>query len=879
MTKSFNHNSKKEYELLTRITTDLESWNPNNSFSMRNDSFVGKESDVLALRVKTHAKAKKTHRNRKNKSVLSSVRNDRFVEKKGITKISCLMALFFLFFTFSAYAQFSISGKVISEEDKQSMPAVNILIKGTSKGTVTDAEGKYKLEVAKGEYTLVFSHVGFKHQEKIVKVIEKDIFLEVKMQVDTHIDQFGSAYVYGTRYYPITNQVIEKQELQKQNLGQDLPILLNFTPSIVTTSDAGAGVGYTGMRIRGSDPTRINVTINGIPLNDSESQGVFWVNMPDFASSVSSLQIQRGVGTSTNGGSAFGASVNISTDAPSTEASAEMNNAYGSFNTWKHNGIFNTGKIGNFRMMGRLSKITSDGFIDRAFSDLKSFYLSGVYDLNKGSITANVFSGQERTYQAWNGVPEEILRQGNRTYNELTYENEIDNYQQDHYQLIYNQDIGSRWKLNTALHYTKGRGYFEQYREDEKLNRYGLDEVKIGSETIKNTDLIRRRWLDNDFYGWTYFLNYKSEKSLLGSPVLDFQAGGAWNKYEGKHFGEVIWARFASNGNIRHRYYDNDATKTDFNTFAKANYQFVENLFGFVDLQVRTISYSFLGFDNEQRNVTQTANFTFFNPKFGARYLLDNHEFYASYSVGNREPNRDDFTQSTPQSRPKHETLQNLEVGYSAAFSKFSFTANYYYMNYKNQLVLTGQINDVGAYIRSNIDKSYRMGIELVGGWQIADKVKWEANMTLSRNKIQNFNEFLDNYDTGEQEKIAYSNTDIAFSPSVIAGSSLNINLFRDFNVAILSKYVGRQYLDNTQNESRKLNPYFTNDIRLSYNFDMPKFAKNVGIAVLLNNIFNTLYESNGYTFGYIYENQTIRQNYYYPQAGFNFLMQLSLRF
>jgi iron complex outermembrane receptor protein len=776
------------------------------------------------------------------------------------------------FFAFSAQAQFSISGKVVSEEDKQPLQSVNVIIKGTNKGVATDLEGRYKFDVPKGNYTLVFSFVGFKYQEKELKINDRDLVLDIQMQVDVIIDEFNSVYVYGTRYYPITNQVLEKQDLQKQNLAQDLPILLNFTPSMVTTTDAGAGVGYTGMRIRGSDATRINVTINGIPLNDAESQGVFWVNMPDFASSVSSLQIQRGVGTSTNGGSAFGASVNISTDAPSTQASAEINNSYGSFNTWKHNGIFNTGKIGNFRMMGRLSKITSDGFIDRAFSDLKSFYLSGVYDLKKGSLTANIFSGQERTYQAWNGIPEEILKAGNRTYNELTYENEIDNYQQDHYQLIYNQEMGSGWKLNTALHYTKGRGYFEQFRVEDALENYNLKPLMIGNETISTSDLVRRRWLDNDFFGWTYHLNYKGEK-------LDFQLGGAVNQYKGRHFGEVIWAKFASNGNIRHRYYDNEATKTDFNTFAKANYQVIENLFGFVDLQVRSVNYSFLGFDNNGENVTQNANFIFFNPKFGARYLLDNQEFYASFAVGNREPNRDDFTQSTPQSRPRNETLQNIEIGYSAGFSKFSFSANYYYMNYKNQLVLTGQINDVGAYIRSNIDQSYRTGIEVVGGWQISNNVRWEANMTLSRNKIQNFNEFLDNYDIGEQIKIEHQNTDIAFSPSVIAGSSLNFSVLQDFNITLLSKYVGKQYLDNTQNESRKLNPYFTNDIRLSYHFAIPNIAKSMGFSVLFNNIFNTLYESNGYTFGYISDNQMIRQNYFYPQAGFNFLAQLSLRF
>ncbi|MCU0393967.1 MAG: TonB-dependent receptor [Thermoflexibacter sp.] len=804
------------------------------------------------------------------------------------TNILCLTA--FILFSFSAQAQFSISGKVSFVENNNKLTPLigaSISIKNINKGSTSDTSGYYKIDnLALGEYQIMFSYVGYKVVTKKIVIDKGSIILDAIMQEDlTELKDFIMWEYFPIKKSPMSKTIISKQDLQKQNLAQDLPILLNFTPSMVTTTDAGAGVGYTGMRIRGSDATRINVTINGIPLNDSESQGVFWVNMPDFASSVSSLQIQRGVGTSTNGGSAFGASVNISTDAPSTEASAEINNAYGSFNTWKHNAIFNTGKIGNFRMMGRLSKITSDGFIDRAFSDLKSFYLSGVYDFKKGSLTANIFSGKERTYQAWNGVPEEILKSGNRTYNELTYENEIDNYQQDHYQLIYNQNIGSRWKLNTALHYTKGRGYFEQYRAEDKLANYGLEPVKIGNETITTSDLIRRRWLDNDFYGWAYFLNYKSEKFnfVNGFPNFDFQLGGAWNKYDGKHFGEVIWAKFASNSNIRQRYYDNDASKTDFNTFAKANYQFVPNLFAFLDLQVRTVGYTFLGFDNQQRNVTQNANFTFFNPKFGARYLIygyrKEHDFFASYSVGNKEPNRDDFTQSTPQSRPKHETLQNLEVGYSGDFSGVTIELNYYYMNYKNQLVLTGQINDVGAYIRSNIDKSYRTGIELVGGWQITNKVKWEANMTLSRNKIQNFNEFLDNYDTGNQEKIAHQNTDIAFSPSVIAGSSLNFNVFREFNIALLSKYVGKQYLDNTQNESRKLNPYFTNDIRLSYNFNVPKVAKSVGISVLLNNIFNTLYESNGYTFGYISENQTIRQNYFYPQAGFNFLTQLSLRF
>lgn len=810
-----------------------------------------------------------------------------------------VLALFL--FSFSSFAQnFTISGKVTSKEAEE-LISVTVLVKGTSKGTQTDIDGLYKLELAKGNYTLVYSFVGFKTIEKKVN-LTKDEIINIEMQDDSRTIGHGNYLieeieVIGQRS-PFTRTTILKTELQKQNLGQDLPILLNFTPSIVTTSDAGAGVGYTGMRIRGSDETRTNVTINGIPVNDAESQGVFWVNMPDFASSVQSVQIQRGVGTSVNGAGAFGATVNLETSKPSDVAYAEIGNTYGSFNTWKNNVQFGTGLIKNkFKIDARLSRIASDGFIDRASSDLKSFFVSGEYQAGKaGTFTANVFSGKEITYQAWEGVPESRLRgnreeieayisrnflndkaanhlrnSNSRTFNPYTYNNQVDDYQQDHYQLLHKVNLGGSFTLNSALHYTKGAGYFEQFRENDRLRNYNLPDVVIGGSTISRTDLIRRRWLDNDFYGMVTNLSYRSSK-------VEAVLGGGYNVYQGKHFGEVIWAKFASTGNIRHRYYDNDATKTDFNAYAKVNYNLFDGFWAFADLQVRTVNYDFLGFDNDKRNVTQTANLTFFNPKIGARYSLDIHDFYASYSVGNREPNRRDYTESTPNSRPKHETLHNIEAGYTLNLGKFLVAANYYLMSYNNQLVATGKLNDVGAAVRQNTPNSYRTGIELQANWLISNKLKWNINTTFSQNKIANYTEYLDNYDTGTQDSIVYKDTDIAFSPSMVAASQFTFSPTNWFNVALLTKYVGSQYLDNTQNESRKLNSYLTNDLRFNFVIK-PKFMRELNVSFLANNIFNTLYESNGYTFGYISENRTIRENFYYPQAGANFLGQVVLKF
>ena len=662
-------------------------------------------------------------------------------------------------------------------------------------------------------------------------------------------------------------------ELRKQNLGQDIPFLLNSTPSVVVNSDAGAGVGYTGIRVRGSDATRVNVTLNGVPLNDAESQGVFWVNMPDFASSVQSIQIQRGVGTSTNGAGAFGATINVQTNAYQPEPYAETNATAGSFNTRKINAIFGTGLLkGKFVVDARLSKITSDGYIDRAASDLKSFYVSGGYYGTKSFVRLNVFSGKEITYQSWEGVPESLLKT-NRTFNPYTYDNQVDDYQQDHYQLISSHELGNQWRLNATLHYTKGRGFYEQSKTDDELSNYGLPDVILGTSSIKKSDIVRRRWLDNDFYGAVWALDYEGEGKLKTN------FGGGWNRYTGKHFGEVIWARFASTGNIRHRYYDNDATKTDFNVYGKAFYQINPKLNVFADLQIRTVNYTFLGFDNTLKNVDQTASLTFFNPKFGLTYELSaDGSLYASYSIGNKEPNRNDYTESSPNSRPLAEHLADLEMGYKLKTERFMLNIGGYLMNYRDQLIATGQLNDVGAATRVNVPKSYRAGIEIELSAVLCQKLRWAGNVTFSQNKVKDFAEYFDNYDTGGQEIVKHTETDIAFSPNTILSSQLVYAPYKAVEIALLSKYVGAQFLDNTSNDARKLNAFFVNDLRAAYSLH-PKWMQEITFSLLVNNLLNQLYEPNGYTFSYVSEGKTTTENFYYPQAGINFLAAIRLKF
>lgn len=825
---------------------------------------------------------------------------------------------FLLFFAFflpkKAFSQdiptYKVEGYVRSTSNQAPIANVSLVLSG-EKGTYiinSNDDGGFKFpNVAKGNYNLQATHEIHEDFSQLLKV-EKDtllpLMLTYKADNPNKEQTLDEILVNSTRVGEengMTYSNISQKELQKLNNGQDLPIMLNFQPSVVSTSDAGAGVGYTGLRIRGSDATRINVTVNGIPINDAESQGVFWVNMPDFASSVGDIQVQRGVGASTNGAGAFGASVNIKTSSYSPNAFAEINNSVGSFGTWKSNIKVGSGLLNNkFAVEGRLSKIQSNGFIDRATADLRSFYVSGGYFGKKTMIKFNVFSGKEITYQAWNGVPEarlrgdlagmqayidrngldaqdsqNLLQSNSRTFNSLLYKNEVDNYQQDHYQAFFTHQFSEKWDLNLAFHYTKGRGYFEQYRKNDKLSTYNLDNVVIGNQTITRTDLIRRRWLDNDFYGMVFSLNYTQKN-------LDFSLGGGANTYKGKHFGEVIWAKYASNGTIGHRYYDNDATKNDINIYAKAIYRPIDKLSVYADMQMRYVGYDFLGIANDAlgvRNVQQKADFTFLNPKMGITYQINpKNQIYASFAVGNKEPNRDDFTQSTLESRPKAETLLDYELGFRHETEKLSFQANGYLMDYQNQLILTGKVNDVGGYTRQNVKNSYRLGVELVAGYKILKNLNWQVNMTLSDNKIKDFTEFTDDYDTGEQKTLLFNSTNIAFSPNVIAGSQLEYMPFKDFTLAFLNKYVGSQYLDNTANNSRKLDAYFTQDIRLGYVWK-PNFLKEINFNLLVNNVFNAHYENNGYTFGYISGGERVQENFYFPQAGINFLMAVGVRF
>ncbi|GAB3322807.1 TonB-dependent receptor [Larkinella ripae] len=789
-----------------------------------------------------------------------------FVRFHGLTAVFLLVSL-------PTWAQFSISGTV-NDADGGVLPGAAISVEGTYKGTFADADGAFRLTNLKpGSTQLRISLLGYepvlqtvdlKQNERISVALTKTVVVVDEVVVSATRANQKSAVAY-------TN--VSARELTKQNLGQDIPLLLNFTPSLVTTSDAGAGVGYTGFRIRGSDATRINVTVNGIPYNDAESQGTFWVNMPDIASSVSSIQIQRGVGTSTNGAGAFGASVNVQTNRFEKNPYGEADVSGGSFNTLKTTVKAGSGLLNNhFVVDARLSRIVSDGYIDRASSNLKSFYVSGGWYGKKSFVRLNVFSGTEKTYQAWDGVPENLLKT-NRTYNAYTYDNEVDNYQQDHYQLISSHELSRNWRLNASLHYTQGRGYYEQFRAGEDLSDYGLPPVVIRDSTINQTDLIRRRWLDNDFYGAVFSLDYNSFGKLTA------HIGGGWNQYTGKHYGEIIWARFASTGNIRHRYYDNDATKTDFNLYGKAYYQLTSRLNAYVDLQVRTVGYSFLGYDNQLRNVQQDDNLSFFNPKAGITYALnDRSSVYASFGVGHREPNRNDYTQSTPASRPKAERLNDWEAGYKMQTQRLAFSANLYYMKYKNELILTGQINDVGAQNRVNVANSYRAGIELEAGTALTKNLRWNVNATFSQNKVKAFTEFLDNYDTGQQQLNQYTDTDIAFAPNTIVGSQLLFTPAKGLEIGWLSKFVGKQYLDNTADEARKLDAYFVNDLRFIYTVK-PKGMNEIAFSLLLNNVLGELYESNGYTYSYISESQTVTANFYYPQAGRNFLAGVRVRF
>lgn len=680
---------------------------------------------------------------------------------------------------------------------------------------------------------------------------------------------------------PITHTNLSKKEIAKRNLGQDIPMLLNFLPSVVTTSDAGAGIGYTGLRIRGVSSQSTNVTINGIPYSDAESLGTFWVNLGDFASSVENLQVQRGVGTSTNGSGAFGASINILTDAFSNEASGEISNSFGSFNSRKHTVKFSTGLMNDhIEIAGRLSNIESDGYVDRASTSLKSYFLQGSYVDDNTLIKAITFGGNNVTYQSWNGIDADQLREDRRfnTAGQFTdengetqfYDNEVDDYRQDHYQLHWNERINRNWSTNIGLNYTYGRGFFEQFREDDDFETYGFEELTVDGQTVNTTDLVRRRWLDNDYYVFNANANYKTNE-------IDLVFGTSISHYDGDHFGEVIWARFASQSNIRDRYYEGNGKKNDFSVFSKATYKLNDRFQLYGDLQVRNVNYSTTGINSNLTEFLVDENFTFFNPKAGVTYEYnDNNDLYFSYARANREPNRDDF-ESDPNVQP--EQLNDFELGWRHKKGNFTFNANTYFMLYNEQLVLSGEINDVGAPIRTNSGESYRLGLELDAIIPVTPQLTLQPNLALSSNRNR---ETIRSFD-GEIQNLG--STDIAFSPNLVAANAIVFQPVQNLQISLLSKFVGEQFMSNTEARDSKLDSYFTNDLNFIYTVKPKSIFDSVVFTALVNNIFNEKFVSNGFyfTFDDDYSNpgtiSTVEGAGFYPQAGINFLTGVTLTF
>ncbi len=747
-----------------------------------------------------------------------------------------------------------------------------------------------------GSYTIFVTGAGYHdftgkyyfHADTSVTIRLKENIVEMNMYTVKAIaarDKSGFA-----------SSKLSAAQIAPFNLGQDFTFLLANTPSAVATSDAGNGVGYTGIRIRGSDATRINVTVNGIPINDAESHGVFWVNMPDLASSASTVQIQRGVGSSTIGTGSFGANINIQNTALSPSPFVQLQQSYGSFNTLKSTMQFGTGRINNFNFSGRLSKIRSDGYIDRAFSDLQSFQFNLNYIKNKWTFNAVSFGGKEKTYQSWYGTPESrmnndpegmiayadrnyltpaqranLLNSG-RTYNFYTYDNQTDNYWQNHYQLHIGHTFSRFASVKSSFFATTGRGFYEEYREGASFTSYGVNNYISGSDTQTSTNLVRQRWLDNIFYGNFSSFNYKKDK-------VDFIAGASYTVYEGKHFGKVIWAELASPFGKDYTYYRSNSNKSEVNTFLKLNYALLENLKIDAEAQIRSIQYNGKGNDNDQERIDFDQHYQFFNPKVAFVYELTGRQsFYGSYSIGNREPVRSDFTDNPAGGIPRPEHLQDLEFGYIYKGKHQYAQVNVYNMQYKDQLVVTGELNDVGSALRRNVPNSYRRGIELIWTGRIMPKVTLESNLTLSRNKIRNFEDIYYNYDSGTTVREVHNLTDIALSPDVIGFIGITDRHLPGTAIGLNCKYVGKQFLDNTLNNNRKINDYYT----LNLHFEKTFKGKKSTILILkgmVNNLNSIYYSNNGYTFKYVSSGQLVVENFYYPQSLINFMLGLDFKF
>lgn len=812
----------------------------------------------------------------------------------------------------SIFAQkFNLSGKIL---DLQNNPIIgaSIVIKGTFVGDVSKVDGSFKINnLAKGVYNVEFSFIGYKTIKKEINLI-KDTEININL-VSTSIvsDEIIISAAKTKTNTPVAQTTINKADLQKNNIVADIPYLLELTPSVVAFSETGTGVGYTNMRIRGTDMSRINVTINGIPLNDAESQGVYFVDIPDFTSSVNSIQIQRGVGTSKNGASAFGASINFQTLTLNPKPYTNINFAAGSFNTYKENISVGTGLLNNKLSFDvRYSKLNAGSYIQRGFSDDQSVYFSGTYYGKKDLLKAIVITGKERTGITWWGVPDYMIdsirnynpagKYYNDDGNEMFYNGQTDNYLQNHYQLLYTHEINKNLNFNTAIHTTTGKGYYEQYipsvdddGNENLFTNYGLSPIYINDTILTNnqnknvfpdsviyaTDMIRQKWLDNIFYGANANLNYTKNK-------LDISIGISANKYDGDHYGFIKWTKYNLD-NVPQDYiwYKNKGIKIDKNAFAKMQYSLNQKLLIFTDFQIRNINYKLSGPDDDLKGLDQNHTWTFFNPKFGLNYEINSsNRAYISYAVANREPARADIKEATKQGgniMPTFETLNDIEGGYQYKQKQYAFGINIYYMIYKNQLVNTGELNNVGNHIKTNVKDSYRRGIEIIFASKILKTLTWNFNTTLSQNRIKNYIEYSSAYDDNWNEILQAKNlgeTHISYSPEIISSSSLSYSFIKYFEIELISKYVGKQYFDNTSSDMRKIDPYFVNNLKLSYTNNF-KNNTEYSISFLVNNLLNEKYIANAYGGNWYEQGEEKSWAYYFPQAGTNYMIKLNLKF
>ncbi len=804
-------------------------------------------------------------------------------------------------------AQYRLTGKVL-DENGYGLPGAYIKLNDDDLRTISNSEGNYEIgNIKSGEYIVSVAYMGFQTLEKPISIysdLKLNLLLQSKLIMT---DEVLVTAIRAEKNTPLAYTNLSKSELQKNNLGQDLPILLSLTPSVVVSSDAGAGVGYTGIRIRGTDASRINITLNGIPLNDAESHGVWWVNMPDIVSSVENIQIQRGVGTSSNGSGAFGASINMQSDGLEPQSYGEVSTSLGSFNTKKVTLKAGSGLLQNhWAFDGRFSNISSDGYVDRASSDLVSTYFSGGYYAANTIVKAVYFAGHEKTYQAWYGVPkvrleddqegmlrykddwlwsskservnqikyDELIASNSRTYNYYTYDNETDNYWQDNAQLLFSQKINTNLHFNAALHYTHGQGYYESLKLDGLLEDFGLNQLIVNGQPVDMADLVLQKWLNNDFYGFTSSIKYNINK-------LDVILGGGWNKYDGHHYGYIIPSAYSNTlFTENYEWYRGTGKKTDLNAYLKVNYQLGDHIHFFTDLQYRKIEHDLSGIDDDLRNISQNHKFEFFNPKAGLFFdVTAQQKLFASVGIASREPNRSNYTDANPSApAPVWEKLVDYEMGYQFNGSIFQVAVNGFYMDYKDQLVLTGQINDVGSAVMTNVPQSYRAGVELIGAVKLTSKLTLQGNATFSKNKIKSFVEYVDNWDTWESDATKLGDTDLSFSPSLTGSASLTYHLNKNIDLGYFTNYVGRQFIDNTSNHNNQLDAYWLNNFKADFTF-MPKWTKKVKASLLVNNIFGEVYESNGWVYSYNRGGMRYTMDGYFPQAGRNFLVGLTLLF